>query len=764
MSWEIYIDGELVDARLDKIVDELDGIRYARFSLPNTDDNRDLVGSDRSVVIKYDGTTVFEGTLTGAKYEAQVLKAIAYDSVYYSMDGKVHSGDYTSTPADTILSDICSSAGVSAGECPSDSLSVKFISTDCWVAATFLAYCLNKDFWTSDGKFNIGDKGEDKGEVSPTAIGKREVNRAKIYNKVIVRGYDKDGNELVAEASVGSGDRAKVFFERKATDLATLQNIAQKKLSELSAGAVGGKIILTVDDGVYLNSGDTITINDELRNLSSSYRIARITKKADRVEVELEVKDKSIADRFRDQFSNLEDLGIYLVSSHLEVPSGTAFPSSPSTGQLFYRTDLDACFRYNGSSWDKIARTSGEGTAFPSNPSTGDLFYKTDENALYRYDGSDWKVVHQLSTHGTSFPASPRIGDFFYNTDDGYLYRYDGSEWRKVMHQAYGSSFPSNPEAGDTFYHTGYEQTFYYNGSEWIPLATICRYGTSFPANAEDGDIFYRTDENKFYRYDGSSWHFIATPNLANMDGDLDDISDGSSKKTIEVVSSLPSASSYTGKYVYVTGGEYAGQTFYSDGSEWIPQHPEFSYKFREHVRITGESLDGWLVEADYGSVTASIGRIDLDTGYQSGVAPVANISSGSAIVRNERNPSFKCKITPDYDSNQRILILIYNENTPLDQWGFDIEDATIRARVRVSDTTYLTDIGTITAGTPVELEARYEYGSSIKFYVNGELKHTETTNLPTTDDAYLLIQISADMDYQRTMTLWYFDLFQEWS
>ena len=130
MSWEIYIDDELVDAQLEKIVDELDGIKYARFYLPNNDVNRELVASDRSVVIKYEGETIFEGTLTGAKYEATSLKCIAYDTVYYTMDGKVHSGDYTSTSANTILSDICSSAGVNAGECPSDALSVKFINTD----------------------------------------------------------------------------------------------------------------------------------------------------------------------------------------------------------------------------------------------------------------------------------------------------------------------------------------------------------------------------------------------------------------------------------------------------------------------------------------------------------------------------------------------------------------------------------------------------------------------------------------------------------
>jgi len=326
MSWEIYVDDELVDAQIDKIVDELNGISYAYFTLKNDEDNRELVASDRSVVIKYEGSTVFQGTLTGAKYEIDYLKCIAYDTVYYNMDGKTHTGSYTSTAADTILSNICSDAGVTAGECPSDSISVKFTKTDCWVAAKFLAYALNKDFWTSDGTtFNIGDKGEDRGEVTPLSVGRRVVDRAKSYNKVIVRGYDEDGNEIEASASSGAGDRVKVFFERHATDVTTLGNIAAKRLSELNTESIGSKIALSIEDAVYFNSGDTITINDEARNLSSSYQIHRITKYVNRVEVELETKEMTITDYLKEEFSDLTKLGIEVSYPNLDnIPSGTS--------------------------------------------------------------------------------------------------------------------------------------------------------------------------------------------------------------------------------------------------------------------------------------------------------------------------------------------------------------------------------------------------------------------------------------------------------
>jgi len=301
--------------------------------------------------------------------------------------------------------------------------------------------------------------------------------------------------------------------------------------------SIGSKVYVSVDDGASLHAGDYVTIDNEDMGLSGTYRIYRITKDLAKVTLELETLDKGPADYLKEKFKNLEELGIYPVvpADQIVVHSGTAFPSNPTTGMLFYRTDLNKLFRYDGTNWNLVVQANS-GTAFPTEASAGELFYRTDENTLYRYDGSDWVAVHALSSHGTDFPTSPRVGDFFYKTSDGYLYRYDGTNWVKVMHQAYGSSFPASPEAGDTFYHSGYEQTFYYDGTNWIPLATIARQGDSFPANAVDGDIFYRTDEEKFYRYNGTSWVQIASPKLSGLSGDLDDISDGATYKRVKGV------------------------------------------------------------------------------------------------------------------------------------------------------------------------------------------------------------------------------------
>jgi len=246
----------------------------------------------------------------------------------------------------------------------------------------------------------------------------------------------------------------------------------------------------------------------------------------------------------------------------------------------------------------------------------------------------------------------------------------------------------------------------------------------------------------------------------------LDEVDDGSAGKKIRVLSSLPlDPSDYQGIYVYVSSGDLAGLTFYSNGSEWIPQHPTSSYRHKYHIRITGESIDGWLIDADFGSVTAEVGKIEFDTGQQAGVAPTASIASGDAIINNNRSPHFKCRILPDYDSSQTIRISIFNIADPFDAWGFIIDDATIYAYEDVNYTRYQTEVGSITARSPVSLEAYYDYDNGeIKFYVNDVLEHTETSHLPTSGDARIEILLGADVDLRRTMKLFYFDLFQEWS
>ena len=55
------------------------------------------------------------------------------------------------------------------------------------------------------------------------------------------------------------------------------------------------------------------------------------------------------------------------------------------------------------------------GASFPSNPSEGDLFYRSDEHRIYYYNGSEWKPVADIPTGHVKLPE-PSTSD---STDAG---------------------------------------------------------------------------------------------------------------------------------------------------------------------------------------------------------------------------------------------------------------------------------------------------------------------------------------------------------
>lgn len=75
--------------------------------------------------------------------------------------------------------------------------------------------------------------------------------------------------------------------------------------------------------------------------------------------------------------------------TNLTVASGTSFPSNPSLGELFYRSDNDALHVYNGSAWDEVGSGGGGGTPGGSNT---DIQYNNSGafggNASFTFDGS----------------------------------------------------------------------------------------------------------------------------------------------------------------------------------------------------------------------------------------------------------------------------------------------------------------------------------------------------------------------------------------
>ncbi|RLF68068.1 MAG: hypothetical protein DRN26_00545 [Thermoplasmata archaeon] len=333
---------EKTDAVFKKIHQELNGHEECLFILPNTSSNRTFVGSDKKIRILYGSEVVFEGLLVGAEYSEELLVCFAYPEAYVKMDPKIipsgssHAVEYVGETISNVLQAICDEAGVQKGECPSGTVSVRFIRSNCLKAAQFLADAVNKDFWADwdaslNPRFNIGTRQEHTNvSVDPLEWPKRIVDRSQKVTKVIIRSVDKDGNYI--EGSAGTGDNIAVFTEKGAMDVDTLNTLAQKKLDELNTESSGVTLPLKVSQGYNLYPGDTVKLNKPELGWESevTYRVLAVTKTVDKVKIEVEKKVKTL-DKELEDFKKYEEYGIYPIYEE----------QAPSMENYFDKTEDD---------------------------------------------------------------------------------------------------------------------------------------------------------------------------------------------------------------------------------------------------------------------------------------------------------------------------------------------------------------------------------------------------------------------------------------
>ena len=330
------------DAVFKKIHQELNGHEECLFILPNTSDNRIFVSSDKKIRILYGSEVIFEGFLVGAEYSEDLLVCFAYPEAYVRMDpriipsGSSYTVEYIGETISNVLQAICDEAGVEKGECPSGTVSVRFIRSNCLKAAQFLADAVNKDFWADwdaslNPRFNIGTRQEHSNvPVDPLEWPKRTVDRSQKITKVIVRSVDEDGNYI--EGSAGTGDKIAVFTEKGAMDIDTLNTLAQKKLDELNTESSGVTLPLKVTQGYNLYPGDTVKLNKPELGWESevTYRVLAVTKTIDKVKIEVEKKVKTL-DKELEDFKKYEEYGIYPIYKE----------QAPSMENYFDKTEDD---------------------------------------------------------------------------------------------------------------------------------------------------------------------------------------------------------------------------------------------------------------------------------------------------------------------------------------------------------------------------------------------------------------------------------------
>jgi hypothetical protein len=282
-------DWEEFTGRIDEVIEELNGHEEANLFIPNTSDNRTFVASNQIVRIYFDAELIYLGALFGVEYSRKRLKCIVYNGVYELMKRRVISKNYAWVHANAIMEEVRLAAGLinPLGSCPTTNLDINFDQTLCFDAMVEVAKACQCDYWTQNGDtLYLGIRGSSQSFDGNVAnVSSRGIDRSKNRNKVHVRGFDADGEQIMGVA--GSGDDVAVFWNNFATTEETLDYFAAKILAKLNVEDSGITLTCPITSATHLHPGDTITINKAELNLSGSYRIVKITKQRKTANIEL---------------------------------------------------------------------------------------------------------------------------------------------------------------------------------------------------------------------------------------------------------------------------------------------------------------------------------------------------------------------------------------------------------------------------------------------------------------------------------------------
>ncbi len=403
----------------------------------------------------------------------------------------------------------------------------------------------------------------------------------------------------------------------------------------------------------------------------------------------------------KDIITGLEDgeVSTYYQTSD---PSGswTASEKPKHEGDIWYNSTstVQKYYRYNGSSWDEMKATPPDaivqtvdkkaniytGSSTPSSPKSGDLWFKGADQPILTYVNNSWQVYNKYTddsafttfrdgTYATfvtntgnalntktvtyyqaSAPSTHNTGDLWIDTDDkNKLYRWNGTTWqndqdaqiqdaltnaataksiadRKIVTFAQASQ-PSgttqNPlDVGDLWIDTDDNNKIYrYSGSAWTPYtdssalnafttgtyATFVNatnqslakkittfYQSSAPSGAISGDLWIDTGNgNILKRYSGSSWTAVqdaGIQNALNAAGDAQATADG--KIMTYAQASAPSGDLDVGDLWIETDNN--NRMYRWSGSSWVPYTDTYS-------------LNDWLTNTYSGDKSSLQTQID---------------------------------------------------------------------------------------------------------------------------------------------------------
>jgi hypothetical protein len=167
----------------------------------------------------------------------------------------------------------------------------------------------------------------------------------------------------------------------------------------------------------------------------------------------------------------------------------------------------------------------------PTGVTAGALWFNTDNNTLYVFDGTTWEAVSATVATGTDPPLNPPEGQLWLDAS-GVLWSWDGTQWVQITTQA-GNAIvsptpPSSPALGALWHNSSTGQLYVYSGSQWVligPEGAVT--SPSPPANPTVGMMWLNPTTGDLSVWDGSGWIIMGTPppdlsQGGTIDGNLD--------------------------------------------------------------------------------------------------------------------------------------------------------------------------------------------------------------------------------------------------
>ncbi len=217
---------------------------------------------------------------------------------------------------------------------------------------------------------------------------------------------------------------------------------------------------------------------------------------------------------------------------------------------------------------DILSKTVSVSADFPDSPVDGFVYFDTDDNTFYRYDGTVWNAVSSSSSAPSSGGSDPvtsgseTLGDMYVNTTDNTIWIYDGAGWKEILTKVYhdgtldGDGTVANVltikdgaitplKVSGITGNGSYGQLLTSDGTgsfKWTNAGTV----TTQPTSPETGSTYYDSTTNTYYVYDDDgTWHSVSgvTEVTSGTTGQLT-VANGTSAPELSVITGVVASGS----------------------------------------------------------------------------------------------------------------------------------------------------------------------------------------------------------------------------